>query len=264
MSYSRPSKSVANGLLFIFGILGLSSLVGCAATAGGVGSSDYWEPSQIWFTTLSDTPRTLRRRSGSAVYLVPAHVRNVYEVKSQISETARFEFVLGIIDRPDVNAFAFVRDGQHRIALTLGFIERYGLDKDIIASTLGHEIAHHVLNHTDGRRQEREQNTKATAQITGSIMNQIIPFSGYIASYAVMGIGRSYSRVEEIEADKQGFLIALKAGYDPCAGLGMLRDINVNHSNDLFKEFLSSHPANPARIRAIEEMFERDFSRRCN
>ena len=64
-----------------------------------------------------------------------------------------------------------------------------------------------------------------------------------------------YYRDQEIDADTEGVTYAYKAGYDPRQAAILWRKIEeaTKAAGTSTPEFLSTHPSNERRIRALEE-----------
>ena len=151
-----------------------------------------------------------------------------------------FPFSFYLIDMPVPNAFA-LPGGQ--IFLTRGMLD-LGLDDDMLANLLGHEIAHVVGRH--GMRMQKRAtllNILSTAVLAGVAITADNDRRGEMPdpygtsgrrpnNDRVMGAAatgmvvselllRNYSREFEDESDEEGQRYAAGAGYDP-AGAGSL------------------------------------------
>lgn len=158
-----------------------------------------------------------------------------YELAQQ-SEYRKVPFTFALIDMPVPNAFT-LPGGQ--IFITRGMLD-LGLDDDMLASVVGHEIAHVTLEHF--RRMQRKA-TLMTVLSNVLVAGVVIaadkgrrpaveapydPRVGYEAQGGNLIQGaaaaslivselllRGYSRDHEDEADEEGQRLAAGAGYDP-------------------------------------------------
>lgn len=153
--------------------------------------------------------------------------------------------------REPANAFQTVNDfGQPVIIFTVAMI----LDarsSDEMAFVLGHETAHHILGHL--ARQER--NAVAGAEILADMAVRAGAGPAEVANARQIGaeIGaRVYSKDYELEADRLGTVIALRAGYDPLKGAAYFSRLP-----DPGDRFLGTHPPNAARIHAVRDTLRR-------
>lgn len=173
--------------------------------------------------------------------------RNLAQARARMRSVAPMWFKLGISPQQEINAFATKQNGQTLVVFTQGFLKEFGNDPDLLATTLGHELAHHQLGHTDPQRKKNQQLAQEiTAQALGTIANFFVPFSGLLAGPAVQTVSLGFSRDDERDADRLGLEWAYKAGYSPCGSYRF-----ANRMTDLGKEstlvFLSTHPGNNER-----------------
>ena len=63
----------------------------------------------------------------------------------------------------------------------------------------------------------------------------------------------SYSRKHEYEADKMGLMLMAKAGYDPTEAPKFWERMSARFGSGGGSEFLSTHPSNANRIRALND-----------
>ncbi|MES1210992.1 MAG: M48 family metalloprotease, partial [Acidobacteriota bacterium] len=157
-----------------------------------------------------------------------------YELAQQ-SDYQKFPFTFMLVDMPVPNAFT-LPGGQ--IFVTRGLLD-LGLDDDMLAAVLGHEIGHVTLEHF--KRMQRKatlMNVLGNLLVVGVMLDQgnrrqtnpNIPYDprigndygtdrvqGAAAASLVLSelLLRSYSREHEDEADAEGQRLSALAGYDP-------------------------------------------------
>ncbi|UCH49171.1 MAG: M48 family metalloprotease [Betaproteobacteria bacterium] len=113
------------------------------------------------------------------------------------------EYRFHVINAPFKNAFAIPGGG---VFITTGMIDFLENEAEL-AAILGHEISHIDLRHCI----ERLQYQLAARKVVGNL-------SGIIRmAHELVGIG--YSEQQELEADRQGVLLSINAGYDVFGGL---------------------------------------------
>jgi adhesin HecA-like repeat protein len=136
---------------------------------------------------------------------------------------------LEIVDEDEINAFATMRKqdgGQYPVVVCYnGLLKRVVEgNADRVAYVLGHEISHHVLGHT-----------KATAGGTEFLR-------------------ATFSRDQEIAADRKGMELALRANYSYLGGLSAIRkmiDLGLNYSS--FEGLAADHPSWYDRITLLDK-----------
>jgi Zn-dependent protease with chaperone function len=200
--------------------------------------------------------------------------RIAYELAQQ-SDYQKYPFSFQIVKMPEPNAFA-LPGGQ--IFITTGMLD-LGLDDDMLANVLGHEIGHVVHEHAIhmAHRQmlmsilgnllvagvaigeSRGTSHQPTAQAPydprvgyedpGGNLIQGAAAASLVVSELLL---RSYSRDNEDEADKEGQKLAAAAGYSP-DGARRLWDL-MNSRAPQLKEYgyWQTHPFSDERQRSAE------------
>jgi Zn-dependent protease with chaperone function len=200
--------------------------------------------------------------------------RVAYELAQQ-SDYQKYPFSFQIVKMPEPNAFA-LPGGQ--IFITTGMLD-LGLDDDMLANVLGHEIGHVVHEHAIhmAHRQmlmsilgnllvagvaigeSRSNNRYPAAQApydprvgyedpSGNMIQGAAAASLVVSELLL----RSYSRDNEDEADKEGQKLAAAAGYNP-DGARRLWDL-MNSRLPQVKEYgyWQTHPFSDERQRSAE------------
>ena len=131
--------------------------------------------------------------------------KNLATVRQRMLKTVPFPFILGLSDSTEINAFAELKNNQRYIIFTNGFIAQFGNDPDVLATVMGHELAHHQLGHTQpDYAKNRDAAIDATSQALGMIASYFIPFSGLVVGNAAKSVGLTFSRNDERSADEMG------------------------------------------------------------
>lgn len=264
----NPRRTLASTLVFL---LLFSAVAPVAAQTPqpafpGVANPDLFEKSLKVATEAAaqygtpDNPEELARVN-----------RIGYELAQQ-AEFQKFPFTFAIADMPVPNAFA-LPGGQ--IFVTSGMLE-LGLDDDMLANLLGHEIAHVTQEHyLKMSRKATLMNVLGNLLVAGVLLGEANsnrrqspapydPRVGYDsggdlvqgAAAASLVISelllRSYSRDNEDESDKVGQGLAAAAGYDP-DGARRLWD-KMNSRSPQLKEYgyWRTHPFGDERSRSAE------------
>lgn len=160
---------------------------------------------------------------------------------------ANCDFRIVVDDRPSSapNAFQTLDDqGRPIIAFNLPLIA-VAENADELAFVMGHEAAHHIAGHI-GRQQ---QAAVAGAVIFAGLATLTGADTSGIKTAQELGAAvgaRRYSKDFELEADKLGTIIALRAGYDPVRGAQFFARIP-----DPGNRFLGTHPPNSQRIETV-------------
>jgi len=136
---------------------------------------------------------------------------------------------LEIVDKDEINAFATIRTNNGKkysvVVCYAGLIKRdVEGNADRLAYVLGHELAHHLLGHT----RAPEGNTEF--------------------------VKATFSRDQEIAADRRGMELALRANYSYRGGLSAIRkmiELGLNYSS--FEGLGADHPSWFDRIALLDK-----------
>lgn len=193
-------------------------------------------PNEVWWQSAS----TSKAASSSE--------KNLATARQRMQKVVPFQFTVGLADASEINAYADLQGNQRYIIFTSGFINQFGNDPDVLASVMGHELAHHQLGHTQPNyAKNRDIAIDATSQALGMIASYFVPFSGLLVGNAAKGAGLSFSRDDERAADFQGMQWAEQAGYSACGSYRFAAKMN-SLGEGASIAFLSTHPGNTERM----------------
>ena len=157
-----------------------------------------------------------------------------------------------LLDSPSVNAFAL--PGGY-LYITRGLLALAD-DSAELAAVLAHEMAHVVADHGI-KRQRRVASVSIKERVAGRVMSD---------GDAKLALARdeldaaSFSRAQELEADRIGTKMMSDAGFDPLAAVDFLRSMERYTlyrragKADGSLDFLATHPAAPQRLAALEAL----------
>jgi predicted Zn-dependent protease len=166
----------------------------------------------------------------------------------------RFSYQFQLVDQYEPNAFAlpggwvFVSRGL--LALTDNEAQ--------LANVLGHEVIHVSGRHS--ARQRSKSLFPALLSIPGALVGAVVNEDlGKLINTPVSYLGgaylASYSRQDEFEADKQGQVLAARAGYNPEALAPILERLaqadELRSGEQRMPGFFDTHPSTPDRAERI-------------
>jgi beta-barrel assembly-enhancing protease len=131
-----------------------------------------------------------------------------------------------VIDEPIQNAFAL--PGGH-VFIYRGMLEFLNSEAEL-AAILGHEISHVDLRHCV----ERYQYSLKLKRIGVEGIGQIADFTRTLVSLG-------YGQFQELDADRNGLALSVRADYDPGAGAAVFRRMYLDV---LAKQYSSVRPPN--------------------
>jgi predicted Zn-dependent protease len=128
---------------------------------------------------------------------------------------------------------------------------------DQLAAVIGHEIGHNQADHA-AERVNTQVATQGVLQLVSVALqagnvgyaNMI---AGALGAGAQFGVLLPYNRNQELEADEIGLRNMARAGYDPRGAVALWENMRQSPGPSP-AQFLSTHPAPDARIRALEQL----------
>ncbi len=207
----------------------------------------------------------------------PAAARRVADIGYRVAREAgytAFPLTFHLVDMAEPNAFA-LPGGQ--VFVTRGMLD-IGLDDDMLAALLGHEVAHVVLNHhLKMQRRNTLLNVLSQALLVGVIIGAdnsgpdrtSDPGAIYDPNYRNQGaeriegaaatslivselLLRSFSREYEDEADAEGQRWAASAGFDPEGANRLFARMEARIPQSKKYGYWRTHPYFEERVRAGE------------
>ncbi|MCA1963559.1 MAG: M48 family metallopeptidase [Prosthecobacter sp.] len=191
-----------------------------------------------------------------------AAVRSVAERLKPVVpvQNAHWEFVLFEDSAP--NAFALPGG---KVGVNTGIFKVAHNDAQL-AAVIGHELAHVVAGHS-GERLSTGLLGAVGAAVIGAAIGGDDTATRNIATgaagAAVMVGMRSFSRGQELEADRLGALYMARAGYDPRQSVTLWKnfaDHTRRQGGSRVPAFLSTHPLDSTRIANLESFMPRALS----
>jgi len=224
------------------------SLIACSSNKK---SMEVQIPNEAWWQAANQSSRASTSE------------KNLAMVRQRMAKTVPFPFVVGLTDSAEINAYAELQNNQRYIIFTNGFIAQFGDDPDVLASVMGHELAHHQLGHTQADYgKNRDLVVSATSQALGMIASYFVPFSGLVVGNAAKGAGLSFNRDDERAADLQGMQWAQQAGYSPCGSYRFAAKMNALGEGATIA-FLSTHPGNDERMENAMQFAQANRAASC-
>ncbi|MEX2520372.1 MAG: M48 family metalloprotease [Paracoccaceae bacterium] len=251
-------------------VVGLSalSLGGCAGGGGSPSSPSSSGPQTVSARSASDQragdenhPKILAQYGGEVQDRnLRDYVNGVGRRLAAQSEQPSARWTFTVLDSPVVNAFAL--PGGY-VYVTRGLIALCN-DEAELAGVIGHEIGHVTAAHS-AQRQEQASIAQLGA-LGATIIGAVAGLSGpaldsisQLGSTVGQGYVASYSRSQELEADRLGVRYIARSGYDPRAQADFLANMQAetqlqsraagNAYNPNRVDFFSTHPATAERVR---------------
>ena len=230
-----PEPGQNGGKLDLGGIIGqVKDLAGSQSADEETRSGD-----AIAATVFGAAPAWRNKAAQSYVNLVGRNLARQVERKDV---TWRF----AILDTPSINAMAFPGG---IVVITRGL---YALltSEDELAAVLAHEIAHVNRRHQWKVIQQQKLVALAGNAVAGSNKDQTAQL---VADLGTKLIARGLDKASEFEADRDGVVIAARAGYDSSALIAVMEKLTSLKTGADTALLFSTHPSPQDRIAALSE-----------
>jgi len=180
-------------------------------------------------------------------------LKTLARVRENMKKMDYIDFTIGIVKSDTINASAKLHDGMHLIIFTSGFIHKFGNDSNVLANTIGHELAHHYFGHSD---HENESNTYA-ANTVAQPMNDI----GKIPDSLKTSDLYEGKRNQERAADLLGMYWATHAGYSAIGAYKLAQGLQELQGS---QDYIPTHPSNAERMETAQMYAEYCAHSDCN
>jgi predicted Zn-dependent protease len=208
--------------------------------AGGQSADDEVRSGDtIAATVLGAAPVWRNSKVQSYVNLVGRNLARQVERKDV---TWRF----AVLDTPSVNAMAF----PGGIVVVTRGLYRLLASEDELAAVLAHEIAHVNRKHQWKVIQKQKLIALAGNAVTKGNSDRT---TQVVADLGTKLMARGLDKSAEFEADRDGVVIAARAGYDSSALISVMGRLKALPSNADTSLLFSTHPSPADRIAAMTE-----------
>ncbi|QIZ82514.1 M48 family metalloprotease [Thalassovita gelatinovora] len=158
-----------------------------------------------------------------------------------------FRIVVDVQDPEAANAHQFLsRRGQPILSVNFAMINTVRNSEEM-AFVLGHEAGHHIAGHLARQEDSARQGAIVMAELASVNGATTTEIKNARKLGAVLGM-LQYSKDFELEADRIGTIIAIKAGYNPVIGARFFS--RLPSPGD---EMLGTHPPNEKRIAIVRK-----------
>lgn len=182
--------------------------------------------------------------------VLQAYVGKVGMIVATRGERPKLPWRFALVETPSVNAYA-IPGGV--VLVTRGLYELLDTE-DELAAVLGHEVAHVQRKH----HYKVMQQQNVVGALSGAAASQVTVDSELLDtlwSRATEVMTRGLDKSAEYEADRDGMVLAARAGYDASALLTVLEKIGASAAAGSDTSMLySTHPAPAARLAALGDV----------
>jgi beta-barrel assembly-enhancing protease len=241
-------------IVLLYLILNPKSLPGLGTWLGGQSRKPVRQAKWIWSSFAGTEEEVIRAEReygkdcadafatqfpGAVPHEDQAFVENIgAKLVDAVKDPLR-KFNFTVITSAQANAFALPGGFLFITGSLLDICER---DRNAIAFFLGHEVAHVLRGHARDR-----MTTEVLLSVISSRLSKAGPMLRQVAA-------KGYSRIQELEADREAVRIAGAAGFDRSASISALKRLaSVAPDPKGLAEYFSSHPPFAERIRELEK-----------
>jgi metalloendopeptidase OMA1, mitochondrial len=164
--------------------------------------------------------------------------------------------------KDDKTANAFCLPGG-KVAVYTGILP-YTKNENGLAFVIAHEVSHAIARHGGERMSHQllvqlgEQGLNLAIANKSPAAVQAIDQGYGLASQ--VGVLLPFSRTQEYEADQIGLILMAEAGYDPREAPTFFENMLNQSNKQAPPEFLSTHPADQARIQRLKQLMPEALS----
>ena len=179
------------------------------------------------------------------------YVNNVGRWLALQSERPDLPWHFGVLDAPQVNAFA-VPGGT--IFITRGLLAKMTSEAEL-AGVLSHEIAHVVKKH-HLKAMQKGALASLSADVAGAALTNVNSEArAKLIAFGTEMYARGLDKGDELEADRLGVVIAARGGYDPYGLPAVLQTLQaMNAADSALALMFKTHPAPGERLDALGGM----------
>lgn len=169
------------------------------------------------------------------------------------SSAAQLKWEFNLIKQSQVNAFCMPGG---KIVVYSGILPYCDTDERL-AAVIAHEVAHAVAKHSNERLSNEMARRLGAQLLAGAVGGATRSAAMTEVIGQAYGLGTSlfvalpYNRKQEYEADQIGMVFMALAGYDPAGSLELWKKMSSRSKGERM-EFLSTHPSDANRIKAIQ------------
>ncbi|MEG3619300.1 M48 family metalloprotease [Magnetovibrio sp. PR-2] len=199
-----------------------------------------------------------------------AYIDDLGQELAQYSELPDLNWTFTVLNDTKVNAFAL--PGGY-VYITRGLLA-LASDEAEVAGVLGHEIGHVTARHT-AQRYSSAMAANLGVQVLG-VLSRAYGVNG-AQNIAALGANlalKSYSRDQELEADKLGVRYIIRAGYDPDAMTSFFTKLRAQQRIEGLKagdadrserqNMLATHPRTADRILQAVKLADKSGAAKAN
>ncbi len=186
---------------------------------------------------------------------IRAAVEQYSKEHSDTDPFAGYAWEFNLVEDPNVNAFAMPGG---KVVVYTGILPLTQTEAGL-ATVLGHEIAHVYAKHGSERMSQQLVVQLGSVALSTALKDYPETTQSIFTSAFTVGsqvaVLLPYSRKHEYEADRLGTIFMAMAGYDPQEAVTFWQRMSASKGEgSSTSAFLSTHPTDASRIKALQEL----------
>lgn len=207
---------------------------------GVAGAATWWDLDVL--VTRPYPVISLKSPDGKEIGRLPiGYAKNLVNVRDRLGAVTGTRPDLILIEGDMINAFVT----GNKVVLTMGVVNRFGSDVDVLAALIGHEMGHLAKGDVQ-RAQDRDAFLKAISVIVGAVVDSKLGGGGAIVGVGGGLVSLSFNRDQEREADHFGVEAMRRAEFDTAGAVRLYSTLSSDGG------FLSSHPGGAERVESVK------------
>jgi hypothetical protein len=177
-------------------------------------------------------------------------VEGIFQKLVSELDSSRFDYACYVLESEEINAFT----SGGNVFIFTGMID-FAESDDELACVLGHELYHNELGHITQHLKEMKL---ARAKLGEGL--------GDLVYLGARSLTVSFNQENEVYSDLYGMDLAVRAGFDGCAGIDFwerMHEENSSKKRSIFASLISSHPFSDERARCNREHLDRNYYHTC-
>lgn len=239
------------------------AIVRAVLLTGAVLLALLWQSAQLRAATIFDVEKTLAApptvtpqgnmavlQNGQSVHHVRIdYLKNLVDAHKRIGSVAKTQANVALAINTQPNAAAIPIAGRNVILISTAMLELIGTDGDMMAALLGHEYAHLYMKHSLKTVMNLPDFVYGAVAVGSQVGTRTgnEKAAGQAARAAFGLMGASFSRQQEVEADRVGTELMSEAKYDP-EGTVRLMNAMLKLQGSRPTGYFDSHPGFEERL----------------
>lgn len=179
------------------------------------------------------------------------YLSNLVKKISRYTTRKNIDYDIHVLkDKRSLNAFSIAGGHLYITEKMLDWVE----SEAELAFILAHEIAHVDHKHSVGKVQKMILSKELSRHFLGE------EYTNIAANLSLL-LTAPFGQIDEYEADRQGAVLALKAGYNPRDGMRFFEKMGHDEQFHIVEKIIRTHPYSVERINCLDDFLRNDLKK---